>query len=82
MPFDEQRQREFLAAHDTLARRGLRVLAVAQRDVADIRRQGNGWRATEVECNLELLGLVAMEDPPRRMSPRPWPPATRPESAR
>ena len=51
-----------LAAFDEFARRGLRVLAIATRP----------WPGTEaepsrddVESDLELLGLVALEDPPR-----------------
>ncbi len=54
-----------MAAADTvqasMTRRGLRVLAVATRPVGD--REPTG--ADEAECELELLGLVAMEDPPR-----------------
>ncbi len=51
-------------ALDRLARRGLRVLAVAVRDLsADARVPGS---AAEAETNLELLGLVALEDPPRQ----------------
>jgi P-type Ca2+ transporter type 2C len=49
-----------LAAADELARDGLRVLAVARRPVEP------GTPASEaLEADLELLGLVAMQDPPR-----------------
>jgi calcium-translocating P-type ATPase len=48
-----------LAAADAFAREGLRVLAVARRQVADA---AIGER---LEHDLELLGLVAMHDPPR-----------------
>ncbi|GAB2817645.1 cation-translocating P-type ATPase [Lentzea nigeriaca] len=41
-----------------LARRGLRVLAVA-------RRPGDGQTWQEAERDLELLGLVGLQDPPR-----------------
>ncbi|WP_086668968.1 cation-translocating P-type ATPase [Lentzea kentuckyensis] len=41
-----------------LARRGLRVLAVA-------RRAGRGQTWQEAERDLELLGLVGLQDPPR-----------------
>ncbi len=47
---------------DAWARQGLRVLAIAQRTIdrsEDIGRQ-------DAEINLELLGLVAMFDPPRQ----------------
>ncbi|MGE5698413.1 MAG: cation-translocating P-type ATPase [Candidatus Sericytochromatia bacterium] len=46
-----------------LARRGLRVLAVATRDLADAEVPGS---AEEAERELTLLGLIALEDPPRR----------------
>lgn len=45
-----------------LARRGLRVLAVARRAATDADEIAP---APEVETGLELLGLVALEDPPR-----------------
>jgi magnesium-transporting ATPase (P-type) len=49
-----------LAAADALARDSLRVLAIARRtDCPD------GVGADELERDLELLGLVGMEDPPR-----------------
>ena len=45
----------------TLTEKGLRVLAVARRDV------DGPWPSSpaEAECGLELLGLLGMEDPPR-----------------
>ncbi len=46
-----------------LARRGLRVLAVAGRDLSTGERPGS---ASEAERDLTLLGLVALEDPPRQ----------------
>jgi P-type Ca2+ transporter type 2C len=48
------------AANDELAAQGLRVLAVARRDVAS---EHPG--AAEAEDGLTMLGLVAMSDPPR-----------------
>ncbi|MEU3173068.1 cation-transporting P-type ATPase [Streptomyces sp. NPDC007000] len=51
---------EVIAANDAMASQGLRVLAVAQRQVPDPRP---GQKAAESE--LTLLGLVGMLDPPR-----------------
>ena len=62
VPLDGPGRQRALAAHDALARQGCRVLAVA-------RRQGDhsllSVRAEELEHNLELVGLVALYDPPR-----------------
>ncbi len=44
------------------AAEGLRVLAVAQRPVPE---QAGAWDAERVECDLQLLGLVGLIDPPR-----------------
>ena len=46
----------------TMAGRGLRVLAVASRSTAGI---GPDTTADEAEDDLELLGLLGLEDPPR-----------------
>ena len=53
-------------AVDDLTGRGLRVLAVATRavDVTSIPQD-----AGEAESDLRLLGLLALEDPPRRRCP-------------
>ena len=48
---------------ERLARRGLRVLAIAYRDIAP--GQPLPSCAAEAEKGLRLLGLVALEDPPR-----------------
>ena len=61
---DEDWREEIEEAETELAARGLRVLAVASRDLGP----ANGSRAlrdVDIERNLVLLGLVAMEDPPR-----------------
>ncbi len=61
-PITEQDRASALAANDRLARQALRVIAVAQRpvkpgeDLAD---------AATIESGLTLLGLEAMQDPPR-----------------
>jgi calcium-translocating P-type ATPase len=48
-------------AVEALSRRGLRVLAVAVGKVADLAES----TVTSVEQGLELIGLIALEDPPR-----------------
>jgi magnesium-transporting ATPase (P-type) len=53
------------ATNDALARRGLRVLAIAARSLDRPPTDGAAWRVEDVERDLTLLGLVAMEDPPR-----------------
>ena len=65
VPFDEALRDQARASADALAGRGLRLLAVATRPVGEEMRDDDGWRMDEVEANLTLLGLVAMEDPPR-----------------
>ncbi|MFN7928270.1 MAG: cation-transporting P-type ATPase [Blastocatellia bacterium] len=69
VPFAAAQRQAAEAAHDQLARRGLRVLAVATRKVDPAQHEGNGWQVEEVECDLTLLGLLAMEDPPRPAVP-------------
>lgn len=66
VPLSDALRAAVTAVHDGLAGRALRVLAVAQRglDVAP-NETNNHWRAKDVERDLTLLGLVAMEDPPR-----------------
>jgi magnesium-transporting ATPase (P-type) len=64
VPFDDAHRQQAQATHDALARRGLRVLAVATR-VVPAARDHDGWHVDEVERDLILLGLLAMEDPPR-----------------
>jgi len=50
-----------ISANDAFARRGLRVLAIAEREV----KPEMGFSATSVERDLIFLGLMAMQDPPR-----------------
>jgi magnesium-transporting ATPase (P-type) len=47
---------------DRLAAQGLRVLAVARRDAVEV---APGATADEAERDLELLGLIGLQDPPR-----------------
>ena len=49
-------------ALDSMANRGLRVLAVATRPATDI---GDEVSPDDAEDHLELLGLLGLEDPPR-----------------
>ena len=51
-----------MAANDGYASNGLRVLAVARRDLPPILPE---YTSETVECALTFLGLVAMMDPPR-----------------
>jgi len=53
-------RRQVLAAAETLAESGRRVIAFAARDLAD----GNGPQQ-DWESSLHFLGLVGLEDPPR-----------------
>jgi magnesium-transporting ATPase (P-type) len=64
-PFDDEWRRRAAAAQEATAGRGLRVLAVATRSVDPNLQAGDGWRVEDVERELTLLGLIAMEDPPR-----------------
>jgi magnesium-transporting ATPase (P-type) len=59
---DENFRSEIMAAQDAYARNGLRVLAVALRELPD---DGTDYRPEVIECELTFLGLEAMMDPPR-----------------
>jgi Ca2+-transporting ATPase len=61
-PMDEEIKARIMAANDEYARNGLRVLAVAQRDLHD---DVYDYRPEYIEHDLSFLGLVAMMDPPR-----------------
>jgi len=62
-------QQSTQAAHDAMADKGYRVLAVARRSVDESVHGTNGWDVSKVERGLTLLGLIAMEDPPRKEVP-------------
>lgn len=61
-PLTQALVQQIMAANDDAARRGLRVLAVAQRVLAEA---PPSWTVDAVECELTFLGLCAMMDPPR-----------------
>lgn len=62
-PLTESDRRRILEENDTLAQRGLRVLAFAYRDGAEL--DDAPFTATNVETRLVYLGLVALSDPVR-----------------
>ncbi len=59
-PLDEERRSRILAAHDRLAREGIRVLGVAFRPLAALPAE-----LERVEEDFVFLGVVGMMDPPR-----------------
>ncbi len=61
VPLDDAGRARVQAAHDALAARGYRMLAVAVRPGAGLA----ALAAEALEDRLVLLGLVGMEDPPR-----------------
>ena len=60
LPMDDARRDQAGQANDALAAQGLRVLAVARRDLP-----AGHPAAAQAEAGLTLLGLIAMSDPPR-----------------
>lgn len=62
IPLDDALRAEIMAANDDYARRALRVLAVARRE---LKPGEESYRAENVERGLVFLGLMAMMDPPR-----------------
>jgi len=62
---DETKLRFAREAHDRMAGRGLRVLAVATRRLEDNQQRDGQWKVEDLEDQLTLLGLIGMEDPPR-----------------
>ena len=62
LPLTPELKEEVLQAVDAYARKGYRVLAVAERRLPAAFRD---YSAEQVEQDLVLLGLVAMHDPPR-----------------
>ncbi|MBU1690303.1 MAG: cation-transporting P-type ATPase [Gammaproteobacteria bacterium] len=59
LPLDAELRERYTAAQETLAGKGLRVLALACRTVAE------NESTEHLETGLTLLGLTGLEDPPR-----------------
>jgi Ca2+-transporting ATPase len=59
---DEPTRKQILSANDTYAENGLRVLAVAMRQLP---AEMQDYTIEYVESEMVLLGLIAMTDPPR-----------------
>jgi Ca2+-transporting ATPase len=61
-PLDEAQRNTILTANDGYARRALRVLALARRELP---ARFSPYSAERIERGLTFLGLMAMHDPPR-----------------
>lgn len=61
-PLSQDALSEIQTINDDMGRRGLRVLAMAYRSLDQVSTEPD---AEEIETELTLLGLVAMQDPPR-----------------
>jgi calcium-translocating P-type ATPase len=57
---DDDERRDILNANDKMAKRGLKVLAVAYKKL------GEEYKKHHLEENLKFLSLVGLHDPPRR----------------
>ncbi len=62
IPMNEKTRTEIMAANDEFARDGLRVLAIAQRELP---AQMEDYTSEVIEKEMTFLGLIAMMDPPR-----------------
>jgi potassium/sodium efflux P-type ATPase len=62
VPLTPELKDSVLAVNDAYARKGLRVLAVAERTLSG---ETGEYASASIERDLTLLGLVAMMDPPR-----------------
>lgn len=61
-PLSEEEKEDIVKVHDELASQGLRILAMAYRNLPpDLA----GYTPELVETDLTLVGMVAMQDPPR-----------------
>lgn len=62
---DAQLREQIMVANDDYARSGLRVLAIAQREIPDGVNNLSVCTTETIECDLIFIGLMAMMDPPR-----------------
>ena len=67
VPINENHRKEIARVIDSMARDGLRVLALAYRDIED-GTDLNKITNEDVERDLTLIGITAMYDPPDRRS--------------
>lgn len=61
-PFSEEDKEKIVEIHDELAGQGLRILAMAYRDLPN---DFTDYTPETVEKDMIFLGMVAMQDPPR-----------------
>lgn len=61
-PFTTEEKEKVVKIHDKLAASGLRILAMAYRDLPP---DFNDYQTENVERDLVFLGMMAMQDPPR-----------------
>ncbi len=66
LPMDQETFERIMEANDSYARNGLRVLALAYRDLSGDSYPGlSEYKVENVERDLVFVGLVVMADPPR-----------------
>jgi P-type Ca2+ transporter type 2C len=61
-PFPDEEKEKIIKIHDDLAASGLRILAMAYRDLPS---DFDDYHTETVERDLVFLGMMAMQDPPR-----------------
>ncbi|MGE5683766.1 MAG: cation-translocating P-type ATPase [Nitrososphaerota archaeon] len=61
LPLSDEMKDRIMAANDQMAKKGLRVLALAYKEI-----QGSYFQQENTENNLTFLGLLGMMDPPRK----------------